>query len=101
MFYLVEMDGAFPRKSQDWINNFVKARILDHLFWSQILNKLFLRTFYITKSFLKYFVIPQTARRVRAEWLDHQSVGQSSAPSVSAWVSMLASLKMTSELNSS
>ena len=61
-------------------------------------KKLFWRTFGTPQSFLKYFVIPQTARRVRAEWLDHQSVGQSSAPSVSAWVSMLASLKMTSEL---
>ena len=70
-------------------------------FWitcSQILNKLFWRAFVKPKRFLKYFVIPQTARRVRAEWLDHQSVGQSSAPSVSAWMSMLASLKMTSEL---
>ena len=50
MFYLVEMDGAFPRKSQDWINNFVKARILDHLFWSQILKQTFLENFcHITK----------------------------------------------------
>ena len=55
MFYLVEMDGAFPRKSQDWINNFVKARILDHLFWSQILKQTFLENFCHTTKFSEVF----------------------------------------------